>query len=98
MPPATGIPSEVLEMAARLDVLKHLPEVIKLTREVFGDFTHVTAMEDPECLGDDHIEFHVRANGSIDEILDKEEQWGRRMQEIIPRSPQVYLVFSDFRS
>jgi hypothetical protein len=42
--------------------------------------------------------FHVPAQGTIDEDLDKSEQWGRRLMEIIPRSPQVYLVIPEFPS
>ncbi|MGO8749660.1 MAG: hypothetical protein ACLQNE_27205 [Thermoguttaceae bacterium] len=92
--PVAVIPPEVHETAVRLGVLKYLPQVIDLTREIFGSFSRVTVSEDPE-FGDTHIIFHVPAQGTIEEDLDKDEQWGRRMLEIIPRSPQVYLVFAE---
>ena len=101
--PAVVIPPEVHETAARLGVAQHLPRVIDLTREIFGTFSYVTVSEDPE-FGDTHILFHVPANCTIDEQrdieeqLDKESEWGRRMSEIIPRSPQVYLIFAEFPS
>jgi hypothetical protein len=85
-------------MAARMGVLQHLPRVIDLTREIFGDFSRISAREDPEFTGDDHIELHVRASGTTKDVLDREEEWGKRMMEIIPRSPQVYLIFSEFPS
>ena len=88
----------VHETAARLGVSLHLPQVIDLTREIFGTFSRVTISEDPEFVGDVHILFHVPANGTIEEQLDKDEQWGRRLLEIIPRSPQVYLIFPEFSS
>jgi hypothetical protein len=91
---AAAIPPEVLATAARLGVLQSLPQVIDLTREIFGSFSRVTVSEDPE-FGDTHVIFHVPAQRTIEEDLDKDEQWGKRMLEIIPRSPQVYLVFAE---
>ncbi len=92
--PAAGIPPEVRETAARLGVLQYLPQVIDLTREIFGSFSRVTVSEDPE-FGDTHIIFHVPAQGTIEEDLDKDEEWGKRMLAIIPRSPQVYLTIPE---
>ena len=92
--PAADIPREVHETAARLGVLKYLPQVIDLTRDIFGSFSRVTVSEDPE-FGDTNITFHVPAQGTIEEDLDKDEQWGKRMLAIIPRSPQVYLTISE---
>ena len=94
IPPAAIIPPEVQETAARFGVLQYLPQVIDLTREVFGSFSHVTVSEDPD-FGDTHIIFHVPARRTIEEDLDKDEEWGKRMLKIIPRSPQVYLVFAE---
>ncbi len=92
--PAAVIPPEVRETAARLGVLQYLPRVIDLTREIFGSFSRVTVSEDPE-FGDTQIIFHVPAQCTIEEDLDKDEQWGRRMLAIIPRSPQVYLTIPE---
>ncbi len=36
--PASAVPPEVRETAARLGVLQYLPQVIDLTREIFGSF------------------------------------------------------------
>jgi len=92
--PAAVIPPEVQETAARFGVLQYLPQVIDLTREIFGSFSRVTVSEDPE-FGDTHIIFHVPAQRTIEEDLDKDEEWGKRMLEIIPRSPQVYLTMPE---
>jgi hypothetical protein len=91
---AAAIPAEVHETAARLGVLQYLPRVIDLTREVFGSFSRVTVSEDPE-FGDTHIIFHVPAQRTIEEDLDKDDVWGKQMLEIIPRSPQVYLTIPE---
>ena len=85
---------EVQETAARLGVVQHLPQVIDLTREVFGSFSHVTVSDDPD-FGDTHIIFYVPAQRTIEEDLEMDEVWGKRMMEIIPRSPQVYLTFTE---
>ena len=94
----TVIPPDVYEAAERLGVSQYLPQVIDLTREIFGTFSRVEFSEDPEFVGDDHIIFYVPAQSTIEEDLDKSEEWGRRIMEIIPRSPQVYLVIPEFRS
>jgi hypothetical protein len=95
--PPAAVPSEVHESAARLGVLQYLQQVIDLTREVFGSFSRVTVSEDPD-FGDAHIIFHVPAQRTIEEDLDKDEEWGKRMLEIIPRSPQVYLTIPESAS
>ena len=87
-----------METATRLGVSQYLGQVVDLTREIFGTFSRVTVSEDPEFVGDVHILFHVPAQGTIEEELDKDERWGRRLMEIIPCSPQVYLVFPEFPS
>ena len=93
---ANLIPPDVLETAARLGVLRYMEEVIHLTSEIFGTFSRVSVSEDPEFVGDIHIIFHVPARGTVEEELDREDEWGRRLLQIIPRSPQVYLVFVDY--
>ncbi len=94
IPPADAIPAEVLETAARLGVAQHLQEVINLTREIYGGFSDVSISIDPEA-GDTHIIFHAPVDCSIDEALAMDESWDRRILEIIPRSPQVYLAFAE---
>jgi hypothetical protein len=94
--PAGLVPQEVLETAARLGVLKHMPEVVAVTRELFGTISRVRVLDDPEFADDTHIILHVPANGTVEQDLEREKDWGRRLRQIIPRSPQVYLVFVDY--
>ncbi len=100
LPPSSAdlIPAEVYETAVRLGVAQHLQRVIDLTREVYGSFSEVSVSVDPEIPDDTHIVFRVPVRRSIDGALDLDEQWGRRIMEIIPRSPQVYLTSLDFQS
>jgi hypothetical protein len=94
---AEVVPAEVLETAARLGVSQYLQQVIELTREIYGGFNEVSVSVDPE-FGDTHIIFHASVDCSVKEALEMDERWDRGILAIIPRAPQVYLVFADFKS
>ena len=91
-----AISAEVRETASRLGVAQYLQQVIDLTREIYGGFTDVSVSENPEIPDDTHIVFQVPVRCSIEEALDLDEEWGRRLRQIIPRSPPVYLTSVDF--
>ena len=97
VPPADAISVDVIETAARLGVLQHLPQVIELTREIYGGFAEVSVSDDPD-FGDTHIVFRVPVRCSIEESLDLDEEWDRGIMKIIPRAPQVYLTSTEFLS
>ncbi len=97
VPPADVIPVDVIETAARLGVLQHLPQVIELTREIYGGFAEVSVSDDPD-FGDTHIVFRVPVRCSIEKALDLDEEWDRGIMKIIPRAPQVYLTSTEFLS
>ena len=96
VPSIDAIPAEVRETATRLGVAQYLQQVIDLTREIYAGFTDVTVSVDPE-VGDSHIVFQVPVRCSIDEALDMDEEWARRLRKIIPRCPRVYLTSVDFQ-
>ena len=91
------IPAEIRETATRLGVAQYLPQVIGLTREIYGGFSRVSIYEDPEFGDDTHIVFHVPVNCSIEQALARDLEWGRRLLQIIPRSPRVYMPSLEFR-
>jgi len=97
VPASDSVPAEVHETAARLDVSQYLPQVIDLTREIYGGFARVWVSVDPEFADDTHIVFDAPVACSIEEALDKDREWGQRLMKIIPRSPRVYLVSTDFQ-
>jgi len=98
VPPTDAIPVDVIKTAARLGVLQHLPQVIELTREIYGGFSEVSVSIDPEIPDVAHIVFRVLVDCSIEEALDMELEWGRRLHKIIPRCPRVYLTSTDFQA
>jgi hypothetical protein len=98
IPTANSIPVEVQETAERLGVSQYLPQVIELTREIYGGFARTWVSVDPEFADGTQIVFDAPVACSIEEALAKDREWGQRLMKIIPRSPRVYVVSTDFRS
>ena len=98
LPPTDAIPAEVYEAAARLGVSQYLAQVIELTREIYGGFSRVWVAVDPEFADDAHIVLNAPVTCSVEQALDKDMEWGRRLMKIIPHSPRVYLASTEFRS
>jgi hypothetical protein len=95
-PVADLISEEVREEATRRRVAQYLPQVIDLTREIYGGFTDVFVSTDPENPEDSNIVFRVQVRCSIEEALDMDLAWGRRLRQIIPRYPRVYIPSREF--
>lgn len=93
---AGALPAEVTETARRFGVAQYLPRVLAFTSEIFGGFSRVFVTDDPEIPGDTHIVFEVRAAAPIETALAKDEKWGQRLLETIPRAPRVYSLSLDF--
>ncbi len=92
-----ALPGEVREAAEQLRVSQYLPRVLEFTSEIFGGFSRVFVAEDPEIPGDRHIVFEVRVNASVEDALDKDEAWGKRLMETVPRAPRGFSLSLDFR-
>ena len=89
--------AEIRETAARLGVAQYLPQVVELTREIYGGFSRVSIYEDPEFGDDTHIVFHVPVNCSVEQALAMDLEWGQRFLQIIPRCPRVYMPSVEFQ-
>ena len=81
--PAVPIPSavsaEVFAEVARLGLGEQFPEVIALTRELFGDFT-IDISVDPEIYNCSYVTFKVHSASTLDDVLIKESEWFRRVR------------------
>ncbi len=97
VPPLPAISDEVLATAERLAVGKYLPEVIAFTLEVFGSFTDVRVVPDPEVPDDVHIIFDVPVTGSVEDLLAKDRRWSRRLHAAIPRAPRIFSIAMDYK-
>jgi hypothetical protein len=80
---ATPIPRSVcLEVVAevlRLGLGEHFPAVLELTRELFGEDFAISTEPDPEIADWSDVVFTVQTRGTLDEILEKNTQWHRRL-------------------
>jgi len=74
-----AIPAEVTAAVARLGLANTFPQVIELTRELFGSEFRVSVEEDPEIASWFDVVFTVHARDDIDEILEKNTCWHRRL-------------------
>ncbi len=74
IPPRPVISDEVLNAADRLGVRRYLPAVIAFTVEIFGSYSDVQIVPDPEVPDWEQIIFNVPVTGEVEYLLDK----GRR--------------------
>ena len=66
--------------------------VLALTREIFPGEVRVFEVEDPEIPGDRYHVFEVRAEGSVDDVMPRDEEWHRRLCELRDRIPGRYRL------
>ena len=92
---AADLPVEVINTAARLGVARQLREVLTLTRDLFGEVHDVRAEDDPEILADTHIVFTVKAKGSLNEILQKNDEWHGRLPDLATELSGVFCLSID---
>jgi hypothetical protein len=92
---STLLTPEVIAAAEDLGVATHLDAVAQITTELFPGRLSAAVSEDPELPGDSHIVFRVTAKGTIREILDREEQWHRRVLGCTPPRVNVFRICVD---
>ena len=85
VPPGAAISEEVLATAERLGVGRYLSAVTAFTLEIFGSLSDVRVVPDPEAPNEVHINFDVPVTGSVDDLLEKDTRWSRRLHATIPR-------------
>jgi hypothetical protein len=89
---------EVVETAQCLGVARYLPEVVAFTAEIFDGISDVRVEPDPEIPEEVFIIFDVPVTESVEDILDKERKWSRRLLAAIPRAPRPFSLAVDYRS
>ncbi len=95
--PGPAISGEVLATAERLGVGRYLSVVTAFTQEIFGSFSDARVVPDPEAPDVVHIIFDVPVTGSVDELLDKDRRWSRRLHATIPRAPRIFSIAMDYK-
>jgi hypothetical protein len=79
LPPTIAVPDDVLRTAERLGIAEQLPQVIALSREIFGDSLTLCVVEDPELDDWTHIVVDAQSTGTVEELVDKEQVWVRQI-------------------
>jgi hypothetical protein len=74
-PPQVLVPKDVLRAAERLGVAEQLPQVIALSRSLFGDSITLRVTEDPELDDWTHIVVETAVSGAVEEVVAKEANW-----------------------
>jgi hypothetical protein len=62
-----------------------------------GGFSEVRVVPDPEISDFVHIIFDVPVTGSVDDLLDKDTRWSRRLHAAILRAPRVFFIAVNYQ-
>jgi len=94
-PQDRAVSAEVYAEVARLGIGEQFPEVIALTREVFGDFA-IDVSEDAEIYNCSYVTFHVRSDDTLDNAFAKESEWIRRLPRCPTQAQGSFCISVDF--
>jgi hypothetical protein len=81
----------ILNEVARLGLSEQFPEVVELTREIFGDF-EIVISEDPEIPNCSYVSFDVRVPGSVDEAMEKSDRWYQGLPAVPAQAPGAFCL------
>lgn len=87
------IPHAVVELARQLGIGQQIFEVAEFTRSTFPGPFAAEAEFDPEWPDDRWICFYVEAEGSFDEILEREAEWGRQIESLVAPHLDAVTLF-----
>ncbi len=90
------VPEDVLRAAERLDVAEQLPQVLALSRELFGDANTLRVTEDPELAGWTHIAVDARLTGTVEEAVRKQEKWCDTLLDRIGDAAYTFTLLAGF--
>ena len=95
VPLSSAVSAEVFAEVARMGLGEQFPEVIALTRELFGAFT-IDISVDPEIYHCSYVTFNVRAEDSYDRAFEKESEWIRRLPRCPTQVPGSFCISVEF--
>jgi hypothetical protein len=78
LPASVFSPGGVADLALEAE----LRDVREITARVFPGPFRVEQVEDPEISGEGYFVFHVLAQGTIEEIVGKHDEWHGKLREI----------------
>lgn len=86
-----AIPVEIQDEVARLGLAEQFPQVVELTRELFGDF-EIVISEDPEIPDCSYVSFEVRMRGTVEQSVQKNSEWIRRLPRCPTQAPGAFCL------
>lgn len=78
------LPRDVLDLAEEHGIGEQLDAVLELTQQMFPGPMTAQIVADPECPHDRSIVLDVEATGEFRDIIQRECEWHRELQRIIP--------------
>ena len=66
------------------ELLPFMDDVLRITNDLFPGKATVTVMFDPEYPLDEFTVIEAPARGGIDEVLDRQMEWHRRVEQLSP--------------
>ena len=79
IPISSSVSEEIFTEVARLGLGEQFPLVLQLTRDLFGEDFGISVEQDPEIGYWFDVVFTVQTSGTMDEILEKNTLWHRRL-------------------
>ena len=67
-------------------------QVLRVTEEIFGPHIEVEELVDPADPDAGYVSFTVEMSGELEELLDAEIEWGRRVEEVLPGSLERFRL------
>jgi hypothetical protein len=99
---AVPVPSDVLAElnteVARLGLAEYFPLVVQLTRDLFGEDFEISVEQDPEIGNWFDVVFTVRTGGTMNEVLEKNTLWHRRLPHSTTEARGAFCLSIDERS
>lgn len=81
------------QAAERLGVSQHLPEMLEITREVFGDEFAIRVLDDPEIEDFTHIVVETTVRGTAEQLLKQERAWFDTLFLHIGKSSRAFIPY-----
>jgi hypothetical protein len=89
---------EVLAAVTRLGLAEQFPQVVELTRELFGTAFHISVEPDPEIANWTQVTITVTVRGTLDEVLDKDSQWHQRLPHDTAEADGAFCLSLDIET
>jgi hypothetical protein len=91
------VADEVLRAAERLGVAAQLPQVVALSRELFGDAITLHVTEDPELADWTHIAIDAPLTGTVAETVEKQEKWCDTLLDSVGDAAYSFTLLAGFK-